>query len=442
VWTPAQAERHLRSLELFGMRFGLDRMRRMMTVLGSPQQRFDAIHVVGTNGKSSTTRMTAAILERHGLRTGAYTSPHLVSYSERVQVGERDIETEAFAAAIARAAWAAERVNRTLAADDHVTQFELLTAAALWAMAEQGVRVAVVEAGLGGRYDATSVIESQVTVLTNVGLEHTRWLGPTVSDIAEEKLAVVAGETALVLGADLGKEALAVAGRVAKERAARIVQAVAETFAGSVMPAAGSVIPATPMLARGRFQRRNFALARLAAEVYLQDAGVELSEQAVGEAAAQTDVPGRLQVVDEDPLTVLDGAHNPDAVRALVESLPEVLDGRPLGMVLGVLEDKDAAGMLAVLLPLCERAWFTAPPSSRALSPATLQSLARQLGFEEVVCEPQPGLALTAARRWARARAGAALATGSVYLVGELLGQSGLSANLRRGQAPARSATR
>src|SRR5450755_5109656 len=114
-WSQAQAERHLQSLELFGMRFGLDRMRRMMTVLGSPQRRFDSIHVLGTNGKTSTTRMIAAILERHGLRTGGYTSPHLSSYTERVQVGERDVQGDAFAQAIARAAWAAERVNRTLA---------------------------------------------------------------------------------------------------------------------------------------------------------------------------------------------------------------------------------------------------------------------------------------------------------------------------------------
>src|SRR5271165_5243441 len=176
IRTEAQAVAHLRSLELFGMRFGLDRMRRMMTALGSPQARFDAIHVVGTNGKSSTTRMIAAILERHGLRTGAYTSPHLTSHTERIEVGERAVESDAFAAAIARAAWAAERVNRTLAEDDRVTQFELLTAAALSEMAEQGVEVGVVEAGLGGRYDATNVIESPLTVLTNVGLEHTRWL--------------------------------------------------------------------------------------------------------------------------------------------------------------------------------------------------------------------------------------------------------------------------
>src|SRR5271156_3053536 len=257
-WSETQAERHLRSLELFGMRFGLDRMRRMMTVLGSPERRFETIHVVGTNGKSSTTRMIAAILERHGLRTGAYTSPHLISYTERVQVGERDLQSDTFAAAISRAAWAAEHVNHTLEGDDHVTQFELLTAAALWAMAELQVEVAVVEAGLGGRYDATSVIDSRVTVLTNVGLEHTRWLGPTVTDIAEEKLAVLRTGTTLVLGEDLAPEALAVAERVAGEQDARIIYAGAEALAG-ISPAA-----------RGSFQRRNFVLARTAAEAYLR----------------------------------------------------------------------------------------------------------------------------------------------------------------------------
>ena len=415
-WSGERAERHLRSLELFGMRFGLDRMRRMMTVLGSPERRFASIHVVGTNGKSSTTRMIAAILERHGLRTGAYLSPHLISYTERVQVGEHDLSMHAFAAAVARAAWAAERVNRTLAEDDHVTQFELLTAAAFWALAERGVEVAVVEAGLGGRYDATSVIESEVAVLSNVGLEHTRWLGPTVRDIAAEKLAVVRPNSTLALGADLDPVALAVAEAVAGEREARIVRAAAGEHA------VGS--------ARGAFQRRNFALARVAAEAYLAAAGIPVREEAVRDAAESVVVPGRLQVLGEDPLTVLDGAHNPDAVSALVESLPELLDTpagtRPLALVMGVLEDKDAVSMLRQLLPLCVRAWFTAPPSSRALSPAALESLARQLGFEAVTCEPRPRRALALAQAWARSHDGgppapAVLATGSVYLVGDLL---------------------
>jgi dihydrofolate synthase / folylpolyglutamate synthase len=409
-WSPEHAERHLRSLELFGMRFGLDRMHRMMTVLGSPERSFDSIHVVGTNGKTSTTRMIAAILERHGLRTGCYLSPHLVSYSERVQIAERDIETHAFAAAIAQAAWAAERVNRTLAEDDHVTQFELLTAAALWELARRGAQVVVVEAGLGGRYDATNVIDSTVAVLTNVGLEHTRWLGPTLTDIATEKLAVLGEDSVLALGAHLQPEVLDIARSVAAEHGAQLL--IADTAPADLTVGA-----------RGSFQRGNFALARLAAESYLDRAHIQVREQAVRAAAIATSVPGRMQVVARDPLTVVDGAHNPAAVAAVVESLPEVLAGRSLGLVLGVLEDKDAAGMLAALLPLCERAWFTAPPSQRALPPATLLSLARQLGFEQAACEPQPAKALAAAQSWARTRegGGAVLASGSVYLVGDLL---------------------
>ena len=175
------------------------------------------------------------------------------------------------------------------------------------------------------------------------------------------------------------------------------------------------------MGARGSFQRENFALARLAAESYLRRSGLLLSEQAVRDAAISTLVAGRMQVLGDDPLTVVDGAHNPAAIAALVESLPELLDGRPLALVLGVLEDKDAAGMLRELLPLCEQAWFTAPPSQRALSPATLQSLAGQLGFEQCACESQPAKALAAARDWAHERGAAVLATGSVYLVGDLL---------------------
>jgi dihydrofolate synthase/folylpolyglutamate synthase len=409
-WSETRAERHLRSLELFGMRFGLDRMRRMMTVLGAPQRSFRCVHVVGTNGKSSTTRMVAAILRRHGLRTGAYLSPHLLHYRERVQIDERDLETHEFAGAIARAAHAAERVNRTLAEDDHVTQFELLTAAAFWAMAQRGVEVAVVEAGLGGRYDATSVIESDVTALTNVGLEHTRWLGPTVKDIALEKLAVLRQGTELVLGSGAGPEVVALAREVAAERGAQLWIAPAGT-------------PEVSRLgAPGLFQRANFALAQLAAQRLLAALGTEMRPGAVQQAALATSVPGRAQRIAADPLTVLDGAHNPDAVEALVATLPELVGSRPVALVMGVLDDKDAASMLASLLPHTARAWFTAPASARALSPAALQSLAGQLGFADSECEPRPFAALAAAQAWAKAQGDAAvLATGSVYLVGALL---------------------
>src|SRR4051794_589848 len=298
-----QAEDYLLGLELFGMRFGLDRMHKLMTVLGMPQRRFASIHVVGTNGKSSTTRMTAAILERHGLRTGIYTSPHLRAFPERIEVDGQPITADSFAGAVETAQHAAELVNRTLDEGDEVTQFEALTAAAFHALAAAGVEVAVVEAGLGGRYDATNVIPSKVQVLTSVGLDHTRWLGDTIADIASEKLAVVREHATLVIPPDLAPEALPVARRVAEEKHARIV--VAERDLGITLAA------------RGSFQRRNFALAATTAEAFLER---PLDRTAVELAGAAVMVAGRMEVVGEDPLVIFDGAHNGAGMAALADA--------------------------------------------------------------------------------------------------------------------------
>jgi dihydrofolate synthase / folylpolyglutamate synthase len=401
--TPDEAQRYLLSLELFGMRFGLDRMRRLMTALGHPERRFDSIHVVGTNGKSSTTRMIAAILSRHGLRSGCYLSPHLVSFSERIRIDEADLEPTAFAAAVQRAARAAELVDRSLAGDDRVTQFEALTAAAYSELALREVEVAVVEAGLGGRYDATNVIPSTVQVLTSVGLEHTRWLGPRIADIAGEKLDVVQPGATLVLGSGLHPDAERVAVEVAAERGAKLVRP--------------STDPGVAVGALGSFQRRNFALARAAAEAYLG----ELDPSAVAAAAAEVRVPGRLQVVGHDPLTLLDGAHNPDGMAALAESMPEIVAGHDrLVAVISILDDKDAAGMLAALAPVCDAFVLTNSQNPRALPPPTLQSLAGQIGGPPSELVRSPSVAMARARQLA-GPAGVALATGSIYLVADLV---------------------
>ena len=390
-WTLPQAEEHLLSLELFGMRFGLDRMRRLLTALGSPQRRMRAVHVVGTNGKSSTVRMTAAILEAHGIRAGAYLSPHLSTFAERVRVADEDATAEAFAAAVERAAAAAVKVDRTLEGGERVTQFELLTAAAFDELARRGVEVAVVEAGLGGRHDATNVLDAEVVVLTNVGLEHTRWLGPTVEDIAREKLAVLAPGSTLVVG-DVADALLA-------EVPNPVVRADLREDWGP----------------RG-YQRVNFAVARAAAEALCGP----LDAARIRDAAARVVVPGRMQQVGEQPLTLVDGAHNPAGVEALVGALGDVIGERPLVGVVSILDDKDAAGMLRTLLPRCRDAVFCASPNPRALSPATLGSLAGQLGFDAGVIEPDPRAAVARARALAGPD-GAVLATGSIYLVADLL---------------------
>jgi dihydrofolate synthase / folylpolyglutamate synthase len=398
-----QAEEYLLSLELFGMRFGLDRMHRLMTVLGLPQRRFASIHVVGTNGKSSTVRFCAAILERHGLRTGSYTSPHLGSFRERIEVGEEPVPEADFAAAVARAAQAAELVNRTAEPDDQVTQFEALTAAAYHELARRGVEVAVIEAGLGGRFDATNVIPSKVQVITSVGLEHTRWLGPTLKDIAEEKLAVVRDHGTLVTG-QLDEESRAVAERTVELRRSTLVQA------GSDVGLA--------LRAPGRFQRGNFAIAAAAAEAFL---GHPLDPASLQAAARETTIPGRVEIIAHDPLTVYDGAHNPAGAHALAESLGDVLgDRRPRVAVIGVLEDKDAAAMLVELLPHFDHAVYTRSQNPRSLSPGTLVSLAEKLGGPRAETVADPHAAVGRARALA-GRGGAVVAAGSIYLIADLV---------------------
>ena len=405
-WRLEDAEAHLLSLELFGMRFGLDRMRRLLTALGSPQERYPAIHVVGTNGKSSTVRMCAALLEAHGLHTGAFLSPHLTSFAERIRVGDADLAPDAFGAAVQRAAAGAAKVDRTLEPGDRVTQFELVTAAALDELARQEVDVAVVEAGLGGRHDATNVLGAPVVVLTNVGLEHTRWLGPTVTDIAREKLAVVkqtrppGDGVTLVLGpVDPEVEVLA------RETGARIVRA------------GGDGVP--PEALTG-YQRTNFSVAVAAARAHLGT----LDPAKVADVAARVTVPGRMQIVGERPLTIYDGAHNPSGVAALAAALPEATGGRPLVAVVSILDDKDAAGMLRALAGNTSGAVFTSTTNPRALSPATLASLWAQVGggASEIAADPREAV------RRAQELAGpdgAVLATGSIYLVADLLAEPG-----------------
>ena len=400
-WTVARAEEHLLSLELFGMRFGLERMRRLLVALGSPQRAFRAVHVVGTNGKSSTARMTAALLAAHGVPTGTFLSPHLVSFAERIRIGDRDLAADAFGAAIERAARAAEKVDR--GSDDRVTQFELLTAAALAELAASEVEVGVIEAGLGGRWDATNVLDAPVVVLTSIGLEHTRWLGPTITDIAREKLAVVRPGATLVIPADLHPDART-----------EVDGLDARVVVVDAAPAAAAALPG--------YQRANFALARAAAEASL---GRPLDPESVASVAATISVPGRLQVVDREPLTIVDGAHNPDGIAALAAALPELAPGKRVAVAISILEDKDAAAMLRALIPAVDALVCTANANPRALSPATLHSLAGQLGFtgpREI--EPDPHAALARTRALAGPD-GVALATGSIYLIADLAARPG-----------------
>jgi dihydrofolate synthase / folylpolyglutamate synthase len=383
-------------------------MRRLVSVLGLPQHRFASIHVVGTNGKSSVAQMVAALLEAHGMRAGAYLSPHAERWSERVRLGSSEIDPAAFASAVQRVAESASAVNRALAEGDSVTQFEAATAAAFVALAAAGVEVAVIEAGLGGRLDATNVLSSRATVMTSVGLDHTEWLGGSLEEIAAEKLAVLRHHSTLVLGAVPGPvEELA--REIARDRGADVVTAAA--------------VPAgTPLEAP--YLRRDLGVAIAAAETVLDP----LEPQRIPRAIEGLELKGRMEVDEGNPTLILDAAHNPDGALVLAEALAGVARGRPVVACLAVLADKDAAGILAALAPqlaavVCTEIPTTrlegaGRPGARSLEAETLAALARQAGVGDVEAEPDAAGAVERALELARERSGVALVAGSHYLLG------------------------
>jgi dihydrofolate synthase/folylpolyglutamate synthase len=357
--------------------------------------------------------MTAALLEAHGVSAGACVSPHPSRWSERVLIGGEEIGEAAFAAAVGRTAEAAATVDRTLAEGEAVTQFEVATAAAFVAFAAARVKAGVIEAGLGGRLDATNTIASRVTVLTSIGLDHTEWLGETELEIAAEKLAVLRDASTLVVGR-LGPEVLALAERTAAERGARLVRAPEDPG------------EAVRLGAPGAFQRRNFALAMAAAEAYLggEDVGPgrrDLDPARVAEVAATLTVPGRLERLAGEPPTFIDAAHNPDGARALAEALPEVAAGRPVLACLGVLADKDAAGIVAALAPALDRAICTEIPAGLQRPSTAAATLARLCEAAGLPAEAEPDFAAALARARALAAGpppATLLVTGSHYVLG------------------------
>ena len=400
-WTQADAERWLLELELFGIDFGLRRIELLLEALGSPQRLPALIHVVGSNGKSSVTRMVAAILGEHGLSVGAYLSPHFVSFTERVLVDGVPCDAQQFAGAAQLVKTAAAQLELAEPELGPLTQFEALTAIAFLVMNGADVGAAVIEAGLGGRLDATNVIDSAVQVCTGISLEHTAVLGDTIDAIAREKLDVVRPGGVLIVPADLDPAALSVALERCSEQGARLV------VAGRDAPAKLAV--------GGEFQPANFALAAAAAHALLGS----LDGAAVERAAAGLVIPGRYEHAGSDPTTIFDGAHNSAGAEALSRSLQaEARAGATIGC-LSVLDDKDAEAMLNALGACSDELIFTRATHPRALDPAVLVAINERLGGPPGRVVEAPHEALAEARS-AAGSDGLVFVAGSLYLIADL----------------------
>jgi len=414
---------YVNGLERLGWRFGLERVTKLVEALGSPHRAYRTIHVVGTNGKSSTTRFISALLEARGHRVGAYVSPHLISLAERQMVNSIPSTDEEFCDLVARIRPVAAELEKNFASEERLTQFEVLTAAAFLYFQEQGCDVAVIEAGLGGRLDATAVISSDVQVVTNIGKEHTEMLGDTLSAILQEKAAVIPHNGRVVSGI-VDPTVKTELKEICAARQAQchflgdefvvLSDARAESF--DVFGLYGCYTDLR-LKVLGSYQRANAACAVAAAELFV---GGGLDEEAVRSALGRASVPGRLEVIGTQPLCIFDGSHNPSGMEETMRSLEQILERRRLIAVVSILRDKEAEEMVRHLAPSCDIIFATQSSSPRVMRADELAATISELEESpEVFVDPDPRSAMVSAYRLATSNQ-VVLVTGSLTLISDL----------------------
>ncbi len=413
------AHRYLAARVRFGIKFGLDSMQALLGELGHPEQAWPCLLVAGTNGKGSVCAYAAAALQASGLRTGLYTSPHLVRVHERIVVDGRPLSERALQSAVRAVRDAAQRLVARGRLAAHPTYFEVLTAAACVHFRRARVEVAVLEVGLGGRLDATNACQPLASAVVTIDYDHQAWLGDTLASIAREKAGVLRPGRTTVLGPLPAPARRAIEAR-ARATGARLVRAPER--ARVTERADGLVDVATPRgrypglrALPGRHQRDNLLVAVRLLEAAAA-AGLPVDLGRLAEATRRTRWPGRLQLVPGRPRLLLDGAHNPAGARALAAHLR--LEP-PCVLVFGAMQDKDVRELAAPLFARARQVVLTSPRLPRAASPAQLQARTRGLGAQRHR-QPSVGRALRLARRLAGPE-GLVVVAGSLFLVGEAL---------------------
>ena len=415
-----QALSYLETLATFGIKPGLARIEKLLSLMGQPQLRYRTIHVTGTNGKGSTTAMLAAILKAAGIKTGMYTSPHLVSYTERFLIDGQPASEEEFAEALAETAPFVEEMMAD--GEEQPTEFEVLTAAVFHYFAKKGVEWAVIEVGLGGLLDSTNVIIPQASVITNVMLDHTDRCGTTLQEIAVHKAGIIKPGVPVITAA--AEEVMDVIREKAAECHAPVYQkgldfqAVCVGHEGArqkiqvtVREFQFSEVVEIPLI--GVYQAENCANAVMAA-LCLQKNEPRITNAAIHNGLREVAWPGRAEVLGMEPVTIVDGAHNPAGAKALRETLDSVFPGRPITFLFGVLGDKDRHGIIAELIYPADTVVVVSPLSPRAMPAVELATeiTAAHIEVAETIAD-----GLQRAKQLA-GKDGILCAAGSLYLIG------------------------
>ncbi|MCL4457130.1 MAG: bifunctional folylpolyglutamate synthase/dihydrofolate synthase [Nitrospirae bacterium] len=468
---------YLYGLQKYGIKLGLDKTRTILSRLGNPHKDFSSIHIAGTNGKGSVSAMTASILTSHCFKVGLFTSPHLVSFTERIRINnEQILESE-----VVRLT---DEIREKLEGSDIIpTFFEFVTAMAFLYFSRNGIDWAVIETGMGGRLDATNVITPEVSVIARISYDHKDFLGETLKDIAKEKAGIIK-KGIPVVSAFQQKEAEDVLETTAKDQSAPFF-VYGKDFKGVLISSDLDGIifdyidsePQTPnseltnlfVPLAGEHQLFNACIAIKAATLAIQKAAEQQSSRAVEknfhsvtsvlsrfrasalkDGLAGTEWRGRLEIVNDDPMIMIDGAHNPDAAAALSDFIKKHLSDYKIILIMGVMSDKDITGILSPLLPLASGIIFTAPNYGRAASPQELAERASKMGYDSAIADSVKEAIETAINRAEEQKSGRSegktselpsfrasmliLITGSFYTIGEameMLGEKPILAGLR-----------
>ncbi len=392
------------SAQNLGMKLGLDTMRRVASILDNPEDDLEFIHVAGTNGKGSTCAFMESIARAHGLRSGLYTSPHLVDIRERFQVDRVPIGKEDFAR------HAAQLRSAVAGLEPHPTYFELVTSLALLFFREAGVDLVVWETGMGGRLDATNIVVPRAAVITSIGIDHSRWLGHTPALIAGEKAGIFKAGVPAVTCAQLPEVAEVLAKRA--------------ELLGIPLRVVEPLPEHTPLGLAGQHQLTNAALAVAG----LEAAGFSLDAGRTARALEGTQWAGRMQIVEQ---YMLDGAHNPDGMRALVGEWERRFARRKTPVIFGALSDKDTSGLICEVARIAKRLYLVPVQSSRSATPQALAQVAAEAAPDvplEIASTLEEAMRGALAARGDRDLDVPVLVTGSLFLVGEALARLGWQA--------------
>lgn len=419
--TYAEALKFIESTEKFGIKPGLDAIKRLLSKLGNPQNELNVIHIAGTNGKGSTASYIKSILKQEGYRVGFYTSPSLYALEERIQIGDGMIDQEDFASVVSQVKAAVDQLVEE--GHDPNTEFEIFTAMALLYFKQKAVDFVVLEVGLGGRLDATNVVDSPlVTVITPIALDHVNILGDTLAKVAFEKGGIIKKDVPLVIHPQK-PEASEVLENLAEERDADLIVAPVDLIEIEKVSLDGTRfnlgVKGYEITMIGKHQAQNAVVALTAIETICREHGVVVSEASITDGLKATRWPCRLEVMKSNPIIILDGAHNPHGAKALAGALDEILpSGQKPVVVLGMLADKDVDEVLEIMKPYMGRVIVTEPKNDRKMPAVDLSRKLEKLNVESEV-ETDVKTALAKAVELSDS-SDLLLAFGSFYLVGQI----------------------